>query len=107
MEGANDSVLVKGSFISSTTYQPEYSSNLRGRLLEVQGDFIGDDTCKKTFLPNSSFTVKLSGSGEQIVDLGEEGTDNNFFSILLITNDSAEGVVFRRMPHISGRVTDK
>jgi len=107
MEGANDSVLVKGSFISSTTYQPEYSSNLRGGLLEVQGDFIVDDTCKKTFLPNSSFTVKLSGSGEQIVDLGEEGTDNNFFSILLITNDSAEGVVFRRMPHISGRVTDK
>ena len=108
MDSINETVLVKGNFISASTYCPGYYSDLSGGLLEVQGDFIIDDTYeKKTFIPYEEFTVKLSGAGKQIVDLGEEGTDNNYFWNLILANDSEEGIVFRQTPYVCGKVTDE
>jgi hypothetical protein len=101
MVNASDKVTVEGNFV--TLSGTDHFTYLSAGVLEVKGDFtqLATDSYDvnyrgetSNFKTNGTHKVILSGTAKQTVSFDSPYIDNSHFTILEITNSSADGVVF-------------
>ncbi len=105
MTGAEDYVVVGGDYLSDSA--ADTSGCLSAGTLEIKGDMVVNSTySKNSFLATGAHTLLLSGDSRQNISISASSASASRAANLEITNESAEGVVFEKVLHVTGNVGD-
>jgi len=104
MNNEKDRVYVAGDFAFQSTQN--HAENLTAGTMEVKGNFYQFAAINGSFAATASHTLRLTGTGEQIVNFASSSASASRLANLEVANESAQKVKINSNVYVTEKVTD-